>query len=306
MRADCLDPVPDSPGVYVFYGVNDLPIYVGKSKSLRERIRSHFSSDYRSANDARLSAEIRRFEFHVTAGEFGALLLEAKWIAERLPLNNKALRTNADRCVLRLAADGEYVLRKLHEVPVQELFAAPLEGASNSVTPVFYGPFGNKRISRLWLEAAAGAHGLCWSALKLERREGPCFAHQVGKCRGLCATEFLGIVPALDTRVAHDERLRAALEPMRLEPWPFAGRAVLFETDTNVEPASSTRPHECHVFDQWCHVTTVKIESDVPDLNQKLQTALAELNEATPLSFNVAIFSLIRKAHAGGRLQALI
>ena len=38
------------------------PLYIGKSVNLRDRIRSHFSSDYRSANDVRLSGEIRRIE----------------------------------------------------------------------------------------------------------------------------------------------------------------------------------------------------------------------------------------------------
>ena len=58
-----LDALPDGPGVYVFYGVNNLPIYIGKSVNLRDRVRSHFSSDHRHSNDVRLSMEIRRIEF---------------------------------------------------------------------------------------------------------------------------------------------------------------------------------------------------------------------------------------------------
>ncbi|MEO8103050.1 MAG: exonuclease domain-containing protein, partial [Betaproteobacteria bacterium] len=60
LDADALKTLPDGPGVYVFYGVNDLPIYIGKSVNLRDRVRSHFSSDHRNANDVRLSMEIRR------------------------------------------------------------------------------------------------------------------------------------------------------------------------------------------------------------------------------------------------------
>ncbi len=51
LAPDVLEGLPEGPGVYRFYGVNDLPLYIGKSVNLRDRIRSHFSSDYRSAND---------------------------------------------------------------------------------------------------------------------------------------------------------------------------------------------------------------------------------------------------------------
>jgi DNA polymerase III subunit epsilon len=39
-----LDDLPEGPGVYTFYGVNDLPIYISKGKDIRSRVRSHFSN----------------------------------------------------------------------------------------------------------------------------------------------------------------------------------------------------------------------------------------------------------------------
>ncbi|MEO5693604.1 MAG: exonuclease domain-containing protein, partial [Usitatibacter sp.] len=92
LPADALENLPEGPGVYRFYGVNDLPLYVGKSINLRDRVRSHFSSDYRSANDHRLSGEIQRIEVDETAGELGALLKEARLVKELLPLHNHKLR----------------------------------------------------------------------------------------------------------------------------------------------------------------------------------------------------------------------
>ena len=47
--------LPEAPGVYLFYGLNALPLYIGKSRNLRERVGAHFSSDYRSATDTRSS-----------------------------------------------------------------------------------------------------------------------------------------------------------------------------------------------------------------------------------------------------------
>jgi DNA polymerase-3 subunit epsilon len=91
---DCLDAIPEAPGVYRFFGDNPLPIYIGKSINLRERVAAHFSGDWRSETDLRLSQEIRRIEFEQTAGELGALL------RERCSSRPSCLRTIA-RCAAR-------------------------------------------------------------------------------------------------------------------------------------------------------------------------------------------------------------
>ena len=94
--------LPDEPGVYVLRGVNDLPIYVGKAKNLRERVFAHFYADSRNANDARLAAEVRSVSYEETAGEFSALLREIDWIRQSTPLHNVALRKRADCCFIEL------------------------------------------------------------------------------------------------------------------------------------------------------------------------------------------------------------
>ncbi len=47
LAPDAIDVLPEAPGVYLFYGLNALPLYIGKSANLRERVGAHFSSDYR-------------------------------------------------------------------------------------------------------------------------------------------------------------------------------------------------------------------------------------------------------------------
>ena len=82
--------------------MHDLPIYIGKSVNLRDRVRSHFSSDHRHSNDVRLSMEIRRIEFEETAGELGALLRESQLIKSSKPLRNLRLRRNAQLVLIKL------------------------------------------------------------------------------------------------------------------------------------------------------------------------------------------------------------
>ncbi len=198
---DALDALPEAPGVYLFYGLNALPLYIGKSTNLRERVGAHFSSDYRSATDLRLSAEIRRIEFEETAGEIGALLREAALVKSMLPAHNHALRRKAESGVLELPdAPGPPRF-----VPAASVEPGELAGR--------YGPFSSKRQAREALRTLAAEHALCWKALGLEKRLGPCFARQVKRCAGACV--------GAESAEAHHARLAAALAPLAIPRWPY-------------------------------------------------------------------------------------
>ena len=89
---DLLDTAPAGCGVYVFYGEEDLPLYVGRSVRVRQRVRSHLTAERRSAKDVRLAQQVRRVEWLATGGELGALLAEAQWISTLRPRHNRAPR----------------------------------------------------------------------------------------------------------------------------------------------------------------------------------------------------------------------
>jgi DNA polymerase-3 subunit epsilon len=239
---EALEAIPEAPGVYRFYGVNDLPIYVGKSVNLRDRVRSHFSSDYRSANDLRLSTEIRRLDYEETAGELGALLREAELVRTALPLHNHRLRRKETACFLQLTDLG---------APPEILLVRDIDWAARGPdSPPLYGPFATKAQVRPWLEAIAYEHGLCWRMLGWEKRGGPCFARQVRRCRGACVGE--------ESAQAHGLRLATALGAKKLRDWPFEGRALVRER-------SDTR-EAVHVFDRWHHVGTARADDELEDL----------------------------------------
>ncbi len=244
LAPDALENLPEGPGVYRFYGVNDLPIYIGKSVSLRDRIRSHFSGDYRSANDMRLSNEIRRIEVEETAGELGALLRESALIKSILPLHNYRLRKKETACFLSL--------ENLGEAP-QMLYGRDIDwGSRGPGAPSLYGPFATKHHARAMLESLAGEHGLCWRLLGWEKRGGPCFARQVRRCRGACIGE--------ESAQVHGLRLATALASMKMRDWPWEGRAIVRER------APGSALEEAHVFDRWHHVGTARREDELADL----------------------------------------
>ncbi|MCB5392478.1 hypothetical protein LIP47_17190, partial [Eggerthella lenta] len=67
-----------------------MPLYIGKSINIRSRVLSHL----RTQDEAAMLRQSRRISWICTAGEIGALLLEARLIKEQQPLFNKRLRRN--------------------------------------------------------------------------------------------------------------------------------------------------------------------------------------------------------------------
>ena len=78
--------IPDTPGVYLFFGEGPLPLYIGKSVNLRARVMSHFQAATKVAREMRILTEIRRVEWRETAGELGALLLESRLVKDMQPV----------------------------------------------------------------------------------------------------------------------------------------------------------------------------------------------------------------------------
>ncbi|MBN2982868.1 MULTISPECIES: excinuclease ABC subunit UvrC [Cohnella] len=83
--------LPDQPGCYLMKNGEGTIIYVGKAKVLKNRVRSYFSGSH-NAKTQRLVAEIRDFEYIVTASNTEALILECNLIKEHHPRYNVLLK----------------------------------------------------------------------------------------------------------------------------------------------------------------------------------------------------------------------
>jgi DNA polymerase-3 subunit epsilon len=255
--------VPQGPGVYIFYGESTLPLYVGKSVKLRSRVMSHFQATSRNAREMRIAQEIRRIEWTETAGELGALLLEARLIKELQPLHNRQLRRERNLCAWRLESNPNsrpLLVLVQGEDLVPEQFAA------------LYGPYRSKNQAQSHLRELADAQGLCLQAMGLESGKGRCFAHQIGRCKGVCCGE--------EVPERHLLRLQMALASHRLQAWPFAGKVGLREHHAGSERS------DIHVFDQWCHLATVQSEDDLQDVLH---------SRVDPLAFDLDTYRLAVK-----------
>ena len=254
--------IPDTPGVYLFYGEGPLPLYIGKSVKLRSRVMSHFQSDHSAAKEMRIAQEIRSVQWRETAGELGALLLESRLVKEMQPVYNRQLRRQNSLCAWRLS-NGTRSRPQLTLVSTDDL--DPREFDS------LYGPYRSKRQALDALRTLASEQGLCPQALGLESGKGRCFAQQIGQCQGVCC--------GLETPEHHFLRLQMALAAQRLQVWPFPGKVGVREHDPRTDRT------DIHVFEHWRHLATVHDEAE---LAQALQTR-------SPLAFDLDTYRVLLK-----------
>lgn len=260
LEATAVDAVPEGPGVYLFHGENDLPLYIGKAVNMRARVQSHFAADHSTGRAMRIARETKRIEWIETAGELGALLLEARLIKARQPIHNRQLRKNDELCAFRLKEGGETAV---------ELVA--LAGAAPETLGELYGQFKSKREAHNTLRELAAEHGLCLKRLGLEQGKGPCFNFQIKRCKGACVPAELPSA-AGESPGRHDLRLKVALAVLKLRAWPFKGRIAIRERD------DAGARSEWHLFEHWCHLGTAKSEAELHEAAQTRFAAAFDLD----------------------------
>ncbi|MGV3742882.1 MAG: exonuclease domain-containing protein [Burkholderiaceae bacterium] len=229
LDAKQIEALPSSHGVYLFYGANDLPLYIGKANNVRKRVLQHFSSDHASAKEMRISQQVERVNCIAASGEIGALLQEAALVKQLKPLHNRLLRKTEDAFAWRLLDKDGMLTPSL----------LTTDDPSFGRIPHLYGAFQTKRKATEALKALADEYRLCHAVLGLEKVKLPkaCFGRQVGKCQGACCGE--------EAPASHNQRLVTALRDLQLEPWPHPGAVALDENGA------------LHILDNWAYLGTV-------------------------------------------------
>lgn len=226
---DSLAALPRTSGVYIFKGEGTLPLYIGKSVDIRSRVLAHL----RAEDETEMIAQSRRVDYIETAGEIGALLLEARLIKQQSPLFNIRLRRLRNLCSIRLAEQDGVVNPEI------------LSGKAVAVGRAddLYGLFSSVHSAQSKLRELADQHRLCLGLLGLEKiSKRGCFGLQVKTCLGAC-------VGAEDRR-EHDQRLFSALVDMKVQAWPFPGTVDLVEQSG--EWVQRHRIQDWRYMGTWC------------------------------------------------------
>jgi excinuclease ABC subunit C len=102
--------LPDQPGVYLFRDAKGRVVYVGKAKSIRKRVASHFAKAQvpSSPGHAEMVASVEHIECVVVASEAEALLAEQSFIKQYRPRFNIRLRDDKSYPFIAISLDEDY------------------------------------------------------------------------------------------------------------------------------------------------------------------------------------------------------
>lgn len=233
-----IDTLPENPGVYMFYGDNDIPLYIGKSVNIKDRVLSHFAEDQNSAKELRITQQIKYINTIETVGELGALLKEAELIKKMQPLYNHQLRQTKKIIILRKKSLPNGFLT-LEPESITHIDTADL--------PTLMGIFPSKMKAKEYMRKKTQEYSLCEKMLGLEKSAGSCFAYKLQKCRGACVNKEIAL--------KYNIRFVQAFSQKKIKSWPFKGAIKITEYD----PIDQKK--EEFIINKWCLISDEQNEA---------------------------------------------
>lgn len=171
--------VPKSPGVYRFLGKEDVILYVGKAKNLRNRLSSYFGERRDRANRTRIMVKnAQRIEFTILETETDALLLENALIKQHQPRYNVMLKDDKSY---------SYICIKKERFPRVLITRRVIRDGSS-----YFGPYTSKARLKIILDLIKQLFPLRTCSLPLSEeniRAGKfkvCLEYHIKNCLGPC------------------------------------------------------------------------------------------------------------------------
>ena len=179
--------LPEQPGVYIYSNAAGDTIYVGKARTLRDRVRNYLGAYGASPKTDALLDEVTRLEVIVTDSVVEALALENNLIKQRTPKYNILLRDDKTYPYLQLTTNEAFP---------RVLVARRVERDGN-----FYaGPFMPAQLARKTMSLTHRLFGIrSCNEVITGKRDRPCLEYDIKRC----------IAPCVDTVCSQEEYGRA-------------------------------------------------------------------------------------------------
>ena len=162
--------VPHLPGCYLMKNKDNIVIYVGKSKNLKNRLSSYFNREH-TGKTMMLVREIDHFEYIVTNTEMESLLLEINLIKKYTPKYNILYRDDKSYPYIELTDEKVPRLRIIRRIKNKKI--------KNNL----FGPYPNVGAARRVVEILNRVYPLR-KCNTYEKRE--CLYYHIGECLGYC------------------------------------------------------------------------------------------------------------------------
>jgi DNA polymerase-3 subunit epsilon len=234
---DMILALPESPGVYLFFGEKGETLYVGKSVNIRERVLSHFSGDNGSAKEMALCSRVTSIEARPTTGELSALLLESDLVKELSPVYNRRLKKRRKMVVAE---------SMITEAGYETIRCSVVDGTTTNPNTAL-AQYRNTRQAEEEIASLAKTFELCPKLLGIEKGKGACFSHQLKRCHGACVGQ--------EAPESYNRRFRAAFSSRLFADWPFSTPVLVTEARGNGFGMA-------YAVDRWRVLASIEFESE--------------------------------------------
>ncbi|MCS7053644.1 MAG: exonuclease domain-containing protein [Ignavibacterium sp.] len=163
---------PNAPGVYYFVNNKNQIIYIGKAKSLRDRIKSYFLKNA-DKKIKKIVSQANRLHHIITNSELTALLLEAESIKKQNPKHNKMLKNYGSKYFIR----------------VNKSEGAPFVDITNNFDfdgNDYFGLYHSRRIAQSIVNFINKTFAIRECNLKEFLKSKPCFLYDIQRCTAPC------------------------------------------------------------------------------------------------------------------------
>jgi excinuclease ABC subunit C len=166
--------LPDAPGVYLFKDEKAKVVYVGKAKSIRKRVGSHFSKPGNRAA-IEMTSSVADIEFIVTETEAEALLAEQEFIKRHRPRFNIRLRDDKSYPYIGISLDEDY----------PRVYFTRERHRGNRA---YFGPFSNAKRVRETLDLLGKVfqYRTCDGKAPGRQSGSPCLDYYIKRCQAPC------------------------------------------------------------------------------------------------------------------------
>ncbi len=231
--------LPETSGVYLFFSSQSkVPLYIGKSVNLRQRIFSHFQNDYLTNKEFILSQQVERIEVISTTGELSALLLESHLIKEHMPIYNRRLRRKKEVVGFKLNKQTSYVTVSISR-----------EKEENKPNSSLLGTFSSIHAAKVALLEIIKEFELCLKLSGMETGTAACFNFQLKRCKGACIRR--------EPAEIYNKRVEEAFQQYQIKTWPFS-KAIAIKEYCSIQNRT-----QFLIFNQWRFIGSVEQEEEL-------------------------------------------
>jgi excinuclease ABC subunit C len=171
-----IEELPDISGVYIFKDAEDRALYIGKAKSIKNRVKSHYTNAQNLNTETFIVNNTEKIDFFVTDSEIEAFLLESELIKLYNPKYNINLKDDKSFPYIIITKE-EFPRIIVHRVRKQD----ELTEFRN-----FFGPFTDVGAIKYTLNFLFKIFPVCSCNKPRKKRIRPCLKYQLKRCVAPC------------------------------------------------------------------------------------------------------------------------